>query len=217
MLQTDTYRHKGMRRLLVEELRSRGLFSEEVLETFQRVPRHFFLDKAFEEWAYQDKPFPIGHEQTISQPYTVALMTQHLAVKKREKVLEIGTGSGFQAAILASLGGRIYTIERVRALYLSSKSLLKEMKFSNIQSFYKDGYLGLPEFAPFDKIIVTAGAPEVPPLLPKQLSIGGIMLVPTGVETQRLLKIVRTGENSWETKDLGEAKFVPFLAGTRPG
>ena len=110
MLQTDTYRHKGMRRLLVEELRSRGLFSEEVLETFQRVPRHFFLDKAFEEWAYQDKPFPIGHEQTISQPYTVALMTQHLAVKKREKVLEIGTGSGFQAAILASLGGRIYTI-----------------------------------------------------------------------------------------------------------
>ena len=208
MLQTDTYRHKGMRRLLVEELRSRGLFSEEVLETFQRVPRHFFLDKAFEEWAYQ---------QTISQPYTVALMTQHLAVKKREKVLEIGTGSGFQAAILASLGGRIYTIERVRALYLSSKALLKEMKFSNIQSFYKDGYLGLPEFAPFDKIIVTAGAPEVPPLLPKQLSIGGIMLVPTGVEAQRLLKIVRTGENSWETEDLGEAKFVPFLAGTRPG
>ena len=122
MLQTDTYRHKGMRRLLVEELRSRGLFSEEVLDTFQRVPRHFFLDKAFEEWAYQDKPFPIGHEQTISQPYTVALMTQHLAVKKREKVLEIGTGSGFQAAILATLGGRIYTIERVRALYLSSKS-----------------------------------------------------------------------------------------------
>ena len=207
MLQTDTYRHKGMRRLLVEELRSRGLFSEEVLDTFQRVPRHFFLDKAFEEWAYQDKPFPIGHEQTISQPYTVALMTQHLAVKKREKVLEIGTGSGFQAAILATLS----------ALYLSSKSLLKEMKFSNIQSFYKDGYLGLPEFAPFDKIIVTAGAPEVPPLLPKQLSIGGIMLVPTGVEAQRLLKIVRTGENSWETEDLGEAKFVPFLTGTRPG
>jgi protein-L-isoaspartate(D-aspartate) O-methyltransferase len=118
---------------------------------------------------------------------------------------------------LASLGGRIYTIERVRALYLSSKVLLKEMKFSNIQSFYKDGYLGLPEFAPFDKIIVTAGAPEVPTLLPTQLSIGGIMLVPTGVEAQRLLKIVRTGENSWETEDLGEAKFVPFLAGTRPG
>jgi protein-L-isoaspartate(D-aspartate) O-methyltransferase len=142
--------------------------------------------------------------------------TQQFSVTEPLEVLEIGTGSGFQAAILASLGGRIYTIERVRALYLSSKSLLKEMKFSNIQSFYKDGYLGLPEFAPFDKIIVTAGAPEIPPLLPKQLSIGGIMLVPTGLETQRLLKIVRTGENSWETEDLGEAKFVPFLAGTRP-
>lgn len=216
MLQTDTYRHKGMRRQLVEELRSKNLFSEEVLEAFQRVPRHFFLDKAFEEWAYQDKPFPIGYEQTISQPFTVALMTQHLAVKKREKILEIGTGSGYQAAILATLGARIYTIERVRALYLSSKALLKEMKFTNIQSFYKDGYLGLPEFAPFDKIIVTAGAPEIPELLPQQLNIGGIMLVPTGAETQRLLRIERTGEKTWETKDLGNVKFVPFLAGTRP-
>lgn len=216
MLQTDTYRHKGMRRQLVEELRSKNLFHEEILEAFQRVPRHFFLDKAFEEWAYQDKPFPIGYEQTISQPFTVALMTQHLAVKKREKILEIGTGSGYQAAILATLGARIYTIERVRALYLSSKALLKEMKFSNIQSFYKDGYLGMPEFAPFDKIIVTAGAPEIPELLPQQLNIGGIMLVPTGLETQRLLRIERTGEKSWETKDLGSVKFVPFLAGTRP-
>lgn len=216
MLQTDTYRHKGMRRQLVEELRSKNLFHEEILEAFQRVPRHFFLDKAFEEWAYQDKPFPIGYEQTISQPFTVALMTQHLAVKKREKILEIGTGSGYQAAILATLGARIYTIERVRALYLSSKALLKEMKFANIQSFYKDGYLGMPEFAPFDKIIVTAGAPEIPELLTQQLTIGGIMLVPTGVETQRLLRIERTGEKIWETTDLGNAKFVPFLAGTRP-
>ncbi|MBU6169377.1 MAG: protein-L-isoaspartate(D-aspartate) O-methyltransferase [Bacteroidetes bacterium] len=216
MLQTDTYRHKGMRRQLVEELRSKNLFSEEVLEAIQRIPRHFFLDKAFEEWAYQDKPFPIGHEQTISQPFTVALMTQHLQVKKREKILEIGTGSGYQAAILATLGARIYTIERVRALYLSSKALLKEMKFPNIQFFYKDGYLGLPSFAPYDKIIVTAGAPEIPSLLLQQLSIGGIMLVPTGVEIQKLLRIERTGEKSWETKDLGNVKFVPFLAGTRP-
>jgi len=216
MLQTDTYRHKGMRRQLVEELRSKNLFHEEILEAFQRVPRHFFLDKAFEEWAYQDKPFPIGYEQTISQPFTVALMTQHLAVKKRDKILEIGAGSGYQAAILATLGARIYTIERVRALYLSSKALLKEMKFANIQSFYKDGYLGMPEFAPFDKIIVTAGAPEIPELLPQQLNIGGIMLVPTGVETQRLLRIERTGEKSWERTDLGNVKFVPFLAGTRP-
>lgn len=216
MLQTDTYRHKGMRRQLVEELRSKNLFSEEVLEAIQRIPRHFFLDKAFEEWAYQDKPFPIGHEQTISQPFTVALMTQHLQVKKREKILEIGTGSGYQAAILATLGARIYTIERVRALYLSSKALLKEMKFPNIHFFYKDGYLGLPSFAPYDKIIVTAGAPEIPSLLLQQLSIGGIMLVPTGVEIQKLLRIERTGEKSWETKDLGNVKFVPFLAGTRP-
>lgn len=216
MLQIDTYRHKGMRRQLVEELRSKNLFSEEVLEAIQRIPRHFFLDKAFEEWAYQDKPFPIGHEQTISQPFTVALMTQHLQVKKREKILEIGTGSGYQAAILATLGARIYTIERVRALYLSSKSLLKEMKIPNIQFFYKDGNLGLPSFAPYDKIIVTAGAPEIPSLLLQQLSIGGIMLVPTGVEIQKLLRIERTGEKSWETKDLGNVKFVPFLAGTRP-
>ncbi|NBU35289.1 MAG: protein-L-isoaspartate(D-aspartate) O-methyltransferase [Bacteroidetes bacterium] len=215
MLQADTYRHKGLRRQLVEELRRKNLFHEEILEAFQRVPRHFFLDKAFEEWAYQDKPFPIGYEQTISQPFTVALMTQSLGVKKREKVMEIGTGSGYQAAILATLGARIYTIERIRALYLSSKELLKEMKFTNIQSFYKDGYLGLPEFAPFDKIIVTAGAPSIPELLATQLSIGGIMLVPTGVETQSLLRIERKGEKNWETKDLGNVKFVPFLDGTR--
>jgi len=215
MLQADTYRHKGLRRQLVEELRRKNLFHEEILEAFQRVPRHFFLDKAFEEWAYQDKPFPIGYEQTISQPFTVALMTQSLGVKKREKVMEIGTGSGYQAAILATLGARIYTIERIRALYLSSKELLKEMKFTNIQSFYKDGYLGLPEFAPFDKIIVTAGAPSIPDLLASQLSIGGIMLVPTGVETQSLLRIERKGEKNWETKDLGNVKFVPFLDGTR--
>ena len=215
MLQADTYRHKGLRRQLVEELRRKNLFHEEILEAFQRVPRHFFLDNAFEEWAYQDKPFPIGYEQTISQPFTVALMTQSLGVKKREKVMEIGTGSGYQAAILATLGARIYTIERIRALYLSSKELLKEMKFTNIQSFYKDGYLGLPEFAPFDKIIVTAGAPSIPELLATQLSIGGIMLVPTGVETQSLLRIERKGEKNWETKDLGNVKFVPFLDGTR--
>jgi len=215
MLQADTYRHKGLRRQLVEELRRKNLFHEEILEAFQRVPRHFFLDKAFEEWAYQDKPFPIGYEQTISQPFTVALMTQSLGVKKREKVMEIGTGSGYQAAILATLGARIYTIERIRALYLSSKELLKEMKFTNIQSFYKDGYLGLPEFAPFDKIIVTAGAPSIPELLATQLSIGGIMLVPTGVETQSLLRIERKGEKNWETKDLVNVKFVPFLDGTR--
>jgi protein-L-isoaspartate(D-aspartate) O-methyltransferase len=217
MPHTDTYRHKGMRLRLVEELRSKNLFHEEVLEAFQQVPRHFFLDKAFEEWAYQDKPFPIGNEQTISQPYTVALMTHHLEVKKREKVLEIGTGSGYQAAILATLGARIYTVERIRALYLSSKALLKEMKFTQIQSFYKDGSGGLPEFAPFDKIIVTAGAPNIPELLPEQLTIGGILLVPTGLETQRLLHIKRTGEKSWQTKDLGNVKFVPFLTGTRPG
>jgi protein-L-isoaspartate(D-aspartate) O-methyltransferase len=205
-----------MRRQLVEELRSKNLFSEEVLEAIQRIPRHFFLDKAFEEWAYQDKPFPIGHEQTISQPYTVALMTQHLQVKKREKILEIGTGSGYQAAILSALGAKIYTIERIHALYISSKALLKAMKLPNIQSFYKDGYQGLPTFAPYDKIMVTAGAPEIPALLPQQLSIGGIMLVPTGVETQQLLRIERTGEKSWKTKDLGNVKFVPFLAGTKP-
>jgi protein-L-isoaspartate(D-aspartate) O-methyltransferase len=144
-------------------------------------------------------------------------MTHHLEVKKREKVLEIGTGSGYQAAILATLGARIYTVERIRALYLSSKALLKEMKFTQIQSFYKDGSGGLPEFAPFDKIIVTAGAPNIPELLPEQLTIGGILLVPTGLETQRLLHIKRTGEKSWQTKDLGNVKFVPFLTGTRPG
>ena len=210
----DTYRHKGLRRKLINSLRKKGIRDENILAAMDAIPRHFFLDKAFEEWAYQDKAFPIGSDQTISQPYTVAYQTQLLEVKKRDKIMEIGTGSGYQAALLGALGARVYTIERQETLYKSAKKLLSKLGFGNIRFYFKDGYKGLPEFAPFDKILVTAGATSVPEELKKQLKIGGIMVVPVGdAEVQRMFKITRISESEYREEKLDYFRFVPFLKG----
>ena len=210
----DTYRHKGLRRQLIEELRQKGIKDERILDAMMQLPRHFFLDTAFEEWAYVDKAFPIGNEQTISQPFTVAYMTRLLAMEQRMKVMEIGTGSGYQAAILSLLGARVYTIERQEALYLTTKEFLKNLKLPNIRCFYRDGSLGLPEFAPFDRIIVTAAAPSVFEALRQQLAVSGIMVIPVGDETgQQMLTITRLSETEFEEKTFEKFRFVPFLSG----
>ncbi len=209
----DTYRHKGLRRQLVETLRQKGIRDERVLQAIEAIPRHFFLDKAFEEWAYQDKAFPIGNEQTISQPYTVAYQTALLNVQKREKILEIGTGSGYQATILAALGGRVYTIERQELLYKRTTKLLAQLKIGGIRTYLRDGYKGLAEFAPFEKILVTAGAEEIPEALKNQLKVGGVLVIPVGDKVQDMYKITRLSEQEYETKKLHQFRFVPFLKG----
>lgn len=209
----DTYRHKGMRRRLVEGLRKKGIKDEKVLEAIGNLPRHYFLDKAFEEHAYQDKAFPIGKEQTISQPFTVAYMTELMELEKRQKVLEVGTGSGYQACVLAALGARVFTIERQKDLYEKARKFLPEIGFPQIRLFYRDGYKGLPEYAPFDRIIVTAGAPYIPDALRDQLSIGGIMVIPVGEEEQTMFRIRRITEQLYEEEPLGPFRFVPFVEG----
>jgi protein-L-isoaspartate(D-aspartate) O-methyltransferase len=203
-----------MRRKLVEQLSAKGIRDEQILNAIGTLPRHFFLDKAFEEWAYQDKPFPIGNEQTISQPYTVAYQTSLLEVKKRDKILEIGTGSGYQAGILAMLGARVYTIERQELLHRRAKKLLDQLQLGNIRCYLRDGYKGLPEFAPFDKILVTAGAPEIPEPLLLQLKVGGQLVIPVGEKAQKMLRITRLNKaGDVETEKFADFKFVPFLKG----
>lgn len=211
----DTYRHKGLRRRLVEALRKRGITDEAVLAAMYAVPRHFFLDKAFEEHAYEDKAFPIGHEQTISQPYTVAYMTSLLAVKPRDRVLEIGTGSGYQAAILAALGARVFTIERQEGLYMQAKSLLEGLGFETVRCFFGDGTRGLPQYAPYDSIIVTAGAPIVPEPLRGQLEVGGTLVIPVGEEVQYMYRITRVSNGEFKEEILDAFRFVPFLEGVK--
>ncbi len=210
----DTYRHRGLRRKLVEELRKKGISDERVLDAVGRLPRHFFLDPAFDEWAYRDKPFPIGNDQTISQPFTVAYMTQLLQVEKSMKVLEIGTGSGYQAALLSIMGARVYTIERQEFLFHKAKKLLDQLRI-RVRCFYRDGFNGLPEFSPFDRILVTAGSPQVPDKLLQQLDIPGIMVIPIGQKVQRMQRILRKGEQEWSKEVFGEFRFVPFLQGTQ--
>ncbi len=210
---TDTYRHKGLRKRMIDTLRRRGITDEAVLAAMSAVPRHFFLEKAFEEQAYEDKPFPIGCEQTISQPFTVAYQSVLLEVKNRDKILEIGTGSGYQAAILAVLGAKVFTIERQEGLYESAKNLLAEMGFSTVRCFFGDGTKGLPRHAPFDKIIVTAGAPVVPESLREQLAVGGRLIIPVGTEVQTMLKITRLSATEYHEERLDDFRFVPFLEG----
>ncbi|HWJ27869.1 MAG TPA: protein-L-isoaspartate(D-aspartate) O-methyltransferase, partial [Flavisolibacter sp.] len=176
----DTYRHKGLRRKLVEVVRSKGITDEKVLEAIDRIPRHFFLDSAFDEVAYEDKAFPIAQQQTISQPYTVAYQTQLLDVKPFQKVLEIGTGSAYQASVLAELGVQVYTIERQKKLFEDNKSFQFLRKYPNIKFFYGDGYEGLPTYAPFDRVLITAAAPVIPRKLLDQMKPGGMMVIPVG-------------------------------------
>lgn len=209
----DSYRLKGLRRQLVHRLREQGISDERLLRVMESLPRHFFVDPGFEEWAYEDKPFPIEREQTISQPYTVAFQTEALQLLARQKVLEVGTGSGYQAAILGMLGARVYTVERHRALYHRANVLLRRLRAGNIRCFYRDGHQGLSEHAPFDRILVTAGAETVPEALLEQLQIKGFLVIPVGKKQQRMLRIHRRSESDYEEEDLGKFRFVPFLKG----
>ncbi|MEA2043575.1 MAG: protein-L-isoaspartate(D-aspartate) O-methyltransferase [Bacteroidota bacterium] len=210
---TDSFKYKGLRKQLVEGLRRKGIQDQRVLEAIMKVPRHYFMAKGFEERAYRDNAFPIASEQTISQPYTVAIQTELLEIKKRDKVLEIGTGSGYQTAVLLELGAKVYTIERQKTLFRSAQIILNKLNYSP-HCIYGDGYKGLPGYAPFDKIIITAGASEIPQTLLGQLKIGGKMIIPVGFpNTQDMIELRKTGDNEYKKKSHGKFVFVPFLKG----
>ncbi len=199
---------------LIETLRHEGISDEKVLAAMAKVPRHLFLEKAFEEWAYKNVAFPIGNDQTISQPLTVAIQTSLLEVKKGDKVLEVGTGSGYQACILYELGAKVYTIERQSALFERTEKFLKEAGYGSIRTFLGDGYSGLSMFAPFDKILVTAGASTLPESLIKQLAIGGYLVIPIGDDNvQTMWRYTLREDGTIESKAFGKFKFVPFLKG----
>ncbi|WMJ73675.1 protein-L-isoaspartate(D-aspartate) O-methyltransferase [Cytophagaceae bacterium ABcell3] len=207
----DSYKHMGMRNQLVRKLRQKGVNDENVLKAIGNVPRHFFFDKAFESHAYQDKAFPIGEGQTISQPFTVAVQTHLLSVKPGDKILEIGTGSGYQCCVLLELGARVYTIEYKKALYERAKQFLPSFGYK-AHFFHGDGTLGMPTHAPYDKIIVTAGAPAIPETLLSQLNPGGIMVIPVGnADQQKMLRVVKKEDNTIEQQDYGLFRFVPLL------
>lgn len=206
----DSYKHKGLRKKLVQQIKAKGIKDSEVLRAIEAVPRHFFLDSSFLEFAYDDKPFPIGAGQTISQPYTVAFQTELLKVKKGEKILEIGTGSGYQACVLIELGAKVYSIERQKSLFVKTKEFLPSIGYK-LNLFYGDGYKGLPSYAPFDKVIVTAGAPFIPQPLIKQLKIGGILVIPVGEDVQVMTTITKISATENVTKEHGTFKFVPLL------
>ena len=205
-----------MREKLVEGIRNKGITDKRVLQAINDIPRHFFLDSAFDEVAYEDKAFPIGEGQTISQPYTVAYQTQLLELKPFEKVLEIGTGSAYQACVLAAIGVQVFTIERHKKLFETNKFFSFLKKFGNIKFFYGDGYEGLPTFAPFDKIIITAAAPEIPPKLTEQLKPGGMMVIPVGTgEVQRMMRISKVKEGILKEEVFDQFSFVPMVEGKK--
>lgn len=210
----DTYRHKGLRRNLVEELKQKGITNPKVLEAINSVPRHLFMDSGFINFAYKDSAFPIGAGQTISQPYTVAFQTQMLDIQPMEKVLEIGTGSGYQTAVLLEMGAKVYTIERQKELYLKAKAQLESMGY-HPHFFYGDGYLGMPSYGPYTKIIVTAGAPEVPDALIEQLQVGGKLICPVGDnQTQTMTLVEKISDSDIKITKHGNFIFVPLLKGT---
>ena len=207
----DNYRHKGLRKNLVSEIKAKGIKDERVLEAIGKVPRHFFLDNAFVEFAYSNKAFPIGAGQTISHPYTVAFQSELLKVKKGHKILEIGTGSGYQTTILLELGAKVYSIERQKELYDKTKILLRKMKY-NAKLYYGDGYKGNTTFQPYDSIIVTCGAPFIPEDLLGQLKVGGKLVIPVGeLDSQIMTLVTRVSETDFTKKTFGDFKFVPML------
>lgn len=208
----DSYVHKGMRRKLVEELRSRKIFSSSVLDAIMNVPRHLFMAEGLEKLAYKDQALPIAAGQTISQPFTVAFQTQLLDIKAGDKILEVGTGSGYQTAVLLEMGAKVFSIERQKELFDKTQILLRKMNY-RVQLFYGDGYAGLPMYGPFDKIIVTAGAPFIPELLKQQIKISGRIVVPVGEEKQKMLLLIKKAENDFEITDHGDFAFVPLLTG----
>ncbi|PTN08389.1 protein-L-isoaspartate(D-aspartate) O-methyltransferase [Mangrovibacterium marinum] len=210
----DTLRHQGLRKRLVEGLKIKGIKDEKVLNAISRVPRHLFMDSGFIQFAYKDQAFPIGAGQTISQPYTVAFQTCLLQLKPHDKVLEVGTGSGYQAAVLLEMGVNVFTIERQRELYLKVQQLLPQLGYFP-KFFYGDGYKGLPTYGPFDKIIVTAGAPFIPEDLLQQLVIGGRLVIPLGPTDQQIMTVVtRVSEIEYKKETHGTFVFVPLLKGT---
>jgi len=209
----DNYLHKGLREKLVDEIRRKGIRDERVLEAIRKVPRHLFMDSGFIKFAYKDQAFPIGSGQTISQPYTVAFQTELLDVKPLDKVLEIGTGSGYQAAVLVEMGARVYTIERQKELYLKVQMQLPRMGYKP-SFFYGDGYQGLPTYGPFDRILITAAAPEIPATLIEQLKTGGKMVVPVGGSGSQVMTLVeKNGPGDFTTQEKGWFVFVPMIKG----
>jgi protein-L-isoaspartate(D-aspartate) O-methyltransferase len=210
----DDFKHKGKREQLINLLREKGIEDENVLAAINKVPRHLFIDSAFEEFAYQDNAFPIAAGQTISHPYTVAKQTSLLHVMKGDKVLEIGTGSGYQAAVLVEMGAEVYSIERQKELFDFSQRIFRKIKIRPKYTTYGDGYKGLPSFAPFDRIIVTAGSSTIPKTLLKQLKIGGIMVIPLGTTNQMMTTFLRVSERDFERMEFGDCQFVPMLERT---
>lgn len=210
----DTYRHKGLRKKLIESIREKGISDERVLEAMMNIPRHYFLDTALEHIAYQDRAFPIGEGQTISQPYTVAFQTQLLETSPRDKILEIGTGSAYQAMVLAEAGVNVFTIERQKKLFEQNKHFILRPKYPQIKFFYGDGFEGLPTYAPFDKILITAAAPFIPPKLVEQLKPLGKMVIPLDdAGSQKMMRITKQKDGSLEEEVFSNFSFVPMLKG----
>ena len=210
----DTYRHKGLRKKLIDSIRDKGITDENVLNAMMNIPRHFFMDTALEHIAYQDRAFPIGEGQTISQPYTVAYQTQLLRVTPHEKILEIGTGSAYQAMVLAEMGANVFTIERQKKLFDTNKNFKLRQRYPSIKYFYGDGFEGLPTYAPFDKIIITAAAPFIPPKLIEQLKTGGKMVIPLeGNGIQKMMRITKNSDGTLDEEAFSNFSFVPMLKG----
>lgn len=207
----DTSKHQGLRNQLASVLKQKGITDENVLNAVRKIPRHLFIDSSFEDHAYQDKAFPIAAEQTISQPYTVAFQSQTLQIKSDDKVLEIGTGSGYQTAVLLELGAEVYSIERQHELFKRTSLFLPKLGYNPKKFIFGDGYKGLKEKAPFDKIIVTAGAPFVPKPLLSQLKVGGMLLIPVGDTSQIMTLFIRKSPKEFEKHELGDFAFVPML------
>jgi len=212
----DTYRHKGLRKKLIDVIRNKGITDERILEAIGRIPRHFFLDSAFDDVAYEDRAFPIGEGQTISQPYTVAYQSFLLQVKPFEKVLEIGTGSVYQACVLAELGTQVYTIERQKKLFTANEEFSFLKKYPSIKFFYGDGYEGLPTYAPFDKVLITAAAPEIPQKLIDQLKPGGMMVLPLGAgDVQQMKRVTKLERGAIKEEVFDNFSFVPMVEGKK--
>ena len=207
----DTSKHQGLRNQLAKQLEDKGITDQQVLEAIRKIPRHLFLNSSFEDFAYQDKAFPIAANQTISQPYTVAFQSQLLQVKKDDKILEIGTGSGYQTAVLVMMGAKVYSVERQNELFKITSALLPKLGIRPKHLSFGDGYKGLPNFAPFDSIIVTAGAPIIPKALMAQLKVGGRLVIPLGKDEQVMTMLIRKNETQFEKHEFGEFRFVPLL------
>ncbi len=210
----DSYQYRGLRKKLIDKIREKGITDEKVLEAMMNIPRHFFLDTALDKIAYEDRAFPIAEGQTISQPYTVAYQTQLLRIKQYDKILEIGTGSAYQASVLAEMGANVLTIERQKNLFEKNKNFILKNKYPQIKFFYGDGFEGLPTYAPFDKILITAAAPFIPPKLIEQLKHGGTMVLPLDKNnSQRMIRIIKNETGTFEEESFENFSFVPMLKG----